>query len=81
MLTVLALAGCSGGGSETPSTPSTPSVSWGEYPSSLKQIIDTAESEGDCGELQSIFDTWINAGATDVAKYVDSSLSSAGCYD
>jgi len=76
---VLVLTGCGGGGGST--TPSEPSVNWSSYPSSLKQIIDTAEADRDCQELQSIFDTWINANATDVANYVDDSLRSAGCYN
>jgi hypothetical protein len=82
LFTVLALAGCSNGGSSNDYTPPPePSVSWGDYPSSLKQTIDSAEAESDCSGLQSIFDTYINAGAVDVADYVDSSLSSAGCYN
>ena len=82
-LTVLALAGCSSGGSgsEDTYTPPAPSVDWGSYPSSLKQTIDSAEAESDCSGLQSIFDTYINAGATDEARYVDDSLRSAGCYN
>jgi len=81
LLTVVALAGCSGGGSDTNYTPPTPSVDWGSYPSSLKQTIDSAEAQSDCSGLQSIFDTYINAGASDVASYVDDSLRSAGCYN
>jgi hypothetical protein len=89
LLTVFALAGCSGGGGDTEYSPEElfdgytpkPEVDWGEYPSSLKQTIDSAEAESDCSGLQSIFDTYINAGAVDVADYVDSSLSSAGCYN
>jgi len=85
---VLLVAGCSSGGSTeyTPEelfdgyTPK-PEVNWGEYPSSLKSTIDSSQSQGDCSGLQSIFDTYINAGATDVASYVDEALESAGCYD
>lgn len=81
VIAVIALAGCSSGGSETEYTPQTPTINWESYPSSLKQTIDSAETAGDCIGLQSIFDTYINAGATDVAGYVDESLSSAGCYN
>jgi hypothetical protein len=82
LLTVLVVAGCSGGGNSNDYTPPpAPSVDWGSYPSSLKQTIDSAEAESDCSGLQSIFDTYINAGATDVADYVDDSLRSAGCYN
>jgi hypothetical protein len=57
-----------------------PAVDWESYPPSLKQIIDEEASEKDCRALQEMFDIWINAGATDVAKYIHDSLESAGCY-
>lgn len=90
----IVLAGCSndvtddeGGNVTPPSVPSAPSVSWVDYPSSLKSIIDTERANENCSELQSMFNIWVEATnpstgriATDVAGYIDYSLEKAGCY-
>lgn len=51
----------------------------------MKQHIDDAAAEGDCAELQTVFDMWADADhvidfTPAILDYVDGALEGAGCY-
>lgn len=77
---MLALAGCGGGGG----------VDWSKYDASVKQRIDALEESSDCVGLQAEFDTaYANndaqrartgEGNTALLEHLDAIMKDAGCY-